>query len=224
LAGSPDGGRSVVDLGSFVGRELVEVLLDAVNEVLQPADLRVGGQGLGLGPLLQLDRCEYPFAVTEQIVEVCLEIGQVGDVGAEVVAADATESVGTGAAAGLDVGRFGADAVGDSDFADGPPGAFGVQQGFGVAPEVLAVTVELVAGDLVDGLAAALVTKPSLRVSRITTRSGQAMTRKRPLRMRMGERTRRSYTNRQLRAAADGLVVCGIRLTASFRRTPPGLD
>ena len=55
-----------------------------------------------------------------------------------MVAANAAEPVGAGATAGLDVGGFGAHAVGDGDFADGPAGAFGVQKSFGVTPEVVA--------------------------------------------------------------------------------------
>ena len=96
-----------------------------------------------------------PFAGAEQVVEVGVQVGQVGDVGAEVVAADAAEPVGAGAAAGLDVGRLGADAVGDGDLADGAAGVFGVQQRLGVAPDAVAVPVELHGGDPVDGFAAA---------------------------------------------------------------------
>jgi hypothetical protein len=42
--------------------------------------------------------------------------------------------------------------------ADGPTSVFGVEQGLSLPPDVLAVAVELVAGDLVDRLALPLGT------------------------------------------------------------------
>ena len=53
-----------------------------------------------------------------------MEVGQVGDVGAEVVAAGAAEPERAGAASGVDVGRFGADTERDGEFEGlerGPP-------------------------------------------------------------------------------------------------------
>ena len=84
-----------------------------------------------------------------------MQVGQVGDVGAEVVAAGAAEPERAGAAAGFDVGRFGADAERDGDLTDGAAGVFGVQQRLGLAPDAVAVPVELHRGDAVDGFAAA---------------------------------------------------------------------
>lgn len=55
------------------------------------------------------------------------QVGQVGHVGAEVVAAGAAEPERTGPTAGFDVGWFGADAERDGDLADGVAGVFGVQ-------------------------------------------------------------------------------------------------
>jgi hypothetical protein len=72
-----------------------------------------------------------------------------------VVAAGAAEPVGAGAAARFDVGGFGADSERDGDLADGTAGTFGVEQGFGAAPDVVAVAVELQGGDPVDRFAAA---------------------------------------------------------------------
>ncbi len=106
MPGSPNHGGGVVDLGSLLGGKLAEVLLDTVDEVLQPTDLGMGRHGLGLGPLLQVDRGEHSLAILEQVVQVCLEIGQVGDVGAEMVADDAPEPVGAGAAAGTSTESF----------------------------------------------------------------------------------------------------------------------
>ena len=76
MAGSPNHGGGVVYLGSLLGCELVEVLLDPVDEVLQPMDLGMRGYGFGLCPLLQFDRGEHSLAVAEQVLQVCLEIGR----------------------------------------------------------------------------------------------------------------------------------------------------
>ena len=98
---------------------------------------------------------EQAFAGAQQVVEVGVQVGQVGDVGAEVVAAGAAEPERAGAAAGFDVGRFGADAERDGDLADGAAGVLGVQQRLGLPPDAVAVPVELHRGDAVDGFAAA---------------------------------------------------------------------
>ena len=92
----------------------------------------------------------------QRVVEVGGQLGQVRDVGAEVVAADAAEPDRAGAAAGLDVGRFGAAAVGDGDLADCVAGVLGFQQGVGVAPEPVAVPIEAQGGHGLDDGAAAL--------------------------------------------------------------------
>ncbi len=84
-----------------------------------------------------------------------MQVGEVGHVGAEVVAARAAEPERAGVAAGLGVGRLAADAEGDHDFADGAAGVLGVQQRFGLAPDTVAVPVELQGGDPVDRLATA---------------------------------------------------------------------
>jgi hypothetical protein len=59
--------------------------------------------------------------------------------------------------AGGDVAGLGAHPVGDGDLADCAAGVFGVQQGLGLAPDAVAVAVELHRGDPVDGLATALL-------------------------------------------------------------------
>ena len=114
------------------------------------------GSGFGARPLVDIGGGEHPFPVAEQVVEVGVQVGEVGDVGAEVVAADAAEPVGAGVPAGCDVGRLGAGAVGHGDLADGAAGVLGVEQRLGIAPDAVAVPVELQRGDLVDGLAAAV--------------------------------------------------------------------
>ena len=129
--------------------------LIAVDQPADAGDLLLRGHGLGACPVVEVGGGEQPFAVAQQVVEVGVQVGQVGDVGAEVVAAGAAEPVGAGVAAGLDVGRFGAHAERDDDLADGAAGVFGVQQRLGVPPDAVAVPVELHRGDAVDGLAAA---------------------------------------------------------------------
>ena len=128
------------------GVESGDVTVDAVDQPSDPGDLLGGGGGVGAGPLVDpVDGGGEPFAGAQQVVEVGGQVGQVGDVGAEVVAAGAAEPDRAGAAAGLDVGRFGAAAVGDGDVADGVAGVLGVQQGVGVAPDPVAVPVEAAA-------------------------------------------------------------------------------
>jgi hypothetical protein len=70
---------------------------------------------------------EDSFAAAQQVIEIGLQVGQVGDIGAEVVAAGAAESVGAGVPAGFDVGGFSADTEGDSDLADTAAGVLRVQ-------------------------------------------------------------------------------------------------
>ena len=90
----------------------------------------LGGGGVGARPLVDaVDGGGEPFPGAQQVIEVGGQVGQVGDVGAEVVAAGAAEPERAGAAAGGDVGRLGAGAVGDGDLADGVAGVLGVQQG-----------------------------------------------------------------------------------------------
>src|SRR6266516_20184 len=101
-----------------------------------------------------------PFAGAEQVIKVGSQVRQVGHVGAEVITAGAAEPDRAGFAAGCDVGRLGAGAVGDSDRADGVPGMLGVEQGAGLTPDRVAVPVEAHRGDLVDGGAAAVLPDP----------------------------------------------------------------
>src|SRR5674476_742525 len=63
-------------------------------------------------------------------------------------------------AAGGNVGRFGAAAVGDGDLPDGVAGMFGVQQRLRVAPDPVAVPVETHRGHGVHGGSAAVFTDP----------------------------------------------------------------
>lgn len=128
-------GDGVVDCGSCGLVESGDVTSDVVDELPDPGGLLGGGGGVGAGPLVDPgEGGREPFAGAQQVVEVGGQLGQVRDVGAEVVAARAAEPDGArAAAAGLDAGRFGASAVGDGDVADGVAGVLGVEQGVGVA-------------------------------------------------------------------------------------------
>ena len=64
--------------------------------------------------------------------------------------------IGAGAAAGRDVGRLGAAAVGDGDLADGVAGVLGVQQRLRVAARSGCRAGRTHRGDLVHGGAAAV--------------------------------------------------------------------
>ena len=139
----------------------VEVAVDAADQPPDPGDLLLGGGGVGAGPVVDaVDGGGQSFTGAQQVVEVGGQVGQVGDVGAEVVAAGAAEPDRAGAAAGLHVGRFGAAPVGDGDLTDGVAGVFGVQQGLRLPPDPVAVPVETHRGDRVDGGAAAVLADP----------------------------------------------------------------
>ncbi|MGH3303986.1 MAG: hypothetical protein ACRDOK_20375 [Streptosporangiaceae bacterium] len=71
-----------------------------------------------------------------------------------MVAAGAAEPVGAGVPAGFDVGRLGADPERDDDLTDGAADVLGVQQRLGLAPDPVAVPVELQGSDTVDGFTA----------------------------------------------------------------------
>src|SRR5262245_7773602 len=102
LADDGDGG---VDLGALGAGQLVQAGLDPADELPDPADLLGGGGGIGAGPVIDSrDGGPEPFAGAHQVVKVSGQVGQVGDVGAEVVAAGAPEPDRAGAASGLHVG------------------------------------------------------------------------------------------------------------------------
>ena len=188
-----DHGDGLVDLGAFGVVELGDVALDPGDQPPDPGDLLLGGGGVGAGPLVDaVDGGGQPFPGAQQVIEVGLQVGQVRDVGAEVVAAGAAEPDRAGAAAGLDVGRLGAGAVGDGDLADGVAGVLGFQQGVRVAPDPVAVPVEAERGDRVDGVAAAVFADPVVAAGDARCCGDQAA---RPAR-RSGPRRRRAAGRR----------------------------
>ena len=154
---APDDGDGLADLLTFSVGQVIEPVLDPGDELPDPGDFLLGRDGFGACPLVDLGRGEHAFAVAEQVVEVGVQVGQVGDVGAEVAAAGAAEPVGAGIPAGLHVGRLGAGAERNRDLADRAAGVLGVQQRLGFPPDAVAVPVELQRGDLVDGIAATAV-------------------------------------------------------------------
>ena len=156
-----DDGDCLIDLGAFSVGELGDVAFDPADEPPDPDDLLLGGGGVGAGPFVDAaDGGGEPFPGAQQIIEVGGEVGEAGDIGAEVITAGAAEPDGAGAAAGLHVGRLGASAVGDCDRADGVAGVLVVEERAGVAPDPVAVPVELHRRDLVDGVAAAFLADP----------------------------------------------------------------
>ena len=121
----------------------VEVVFDAADQLSQPRDFGVRGHRLGAGPVVEFGCGPDPFAVTQQRVEVVPQLRQVGGVGAEVPAAQAPEPERAGPAAGLNVGRLGADAERDRDLTDRQALVFAFQQHPRLAPHVFPASVEL---------------------------------------------------------------------------------
>jgi len=159
-AGAPDGRHGLFDLVSVVAGQGVEFGGDSVDQPAHAGDFLGRWHRFGPRPVVDIGCSDEPFAVTEEVVQVGLEVGEVGDVGAEVVAADAPESVGASVAACFDVGRFGAHPERDDDFADRPADVFAVEQCFGLLPGAVAVPVELQRGHPVDGFASAFFADP----------------------------------------------------------------
>ena len=76
-----------VDLGALSVVKAGDVALDPGDQVPDPGDLLLGGGGVGTGPFIDAaDGGGQPFPGAEQVLEVGLQVGQEGDVGAEVIA------------------------------------------------------------------------------------------------------------------------------------------
>src|SRR6266568_9084929 len=160
LADDCDG---LVDAGTVVRAKAGDVAFDAVDELPDDGDLLAGGCRLVACPGVDAGRGGEPFAGAEQVVEVSGQVGEVGHVGAEVVAAGAAEPDRAVVPASSDVGRLGAGSIGDGDGSDRVAGVLVVQQSAGVTPDPVAVPVELHGRDLVDGAAAAVFADPLWR-------------------------------------------------------------
>jgi hypothetical protein len=88
-------GDSVVDLGSLGVVEFGDIAFDPVDQPPDSGDLLLGWSGVGAGPFVDpVDGGGQSFAGAQQVFQVCLQVGQERDVGAEVVAAGAAVSIG----------------------------------------------------------------------------------------------------------------------------------
>jgi hypothetical protein len=68
--------------GALLGGEVVDPGLDPRDQRTDAADLLLGGHGLSPGPLVELGACEQALTVSKQVVEIGLQVREVGDVGA----------------------------------------------------------------------------------------------------------------------------------------------
>src|SRR6188472_4139141 len=90
---TPDDGDCVVDVGPFGVVDAVDAAFDSTDQPPDSGDFLVDGGGVGAGPIVDsADGGGQSFPGAQLIVEVRLQLGQVGDVGAEVVAAGAPDS------------------------------------------------------------------------------------------------------------------------------------
>lgn len=89
---------------------------------------------------------------------MCLKVGEVGDIGGKVLAAQAAEPQRAGVAACGDVGGLAAHAVRGCYLADRAADMFRVEQALRGTPDTVAVPVELQGGDPVNGFATAFGT------------------------------------------------------------------
>jgi hypothetical protein len=86
-----DDGDGLVDAGPVVRAQAGDVAFDPADELPDDGDLLVGGCCLVTCPGVEAGGGGKPFAGAEQVIEVGGQVGEVGDVGAEVVAAGAAE-------------------------------------------------------------------------------------------------------------------------------------
>src|SRR5271166_2212458 len=231
----------LVDLGSFGVVEVGDVGFDAVDQPADSGDFLVGGGGVGAGPVVDpVDGGGQPFPGAQQIVEVCLQVGQERDVGAEVVAAHAPEPDRAGPAAGFDVRRLGASAVGHGDLTHGVASTFGLQQHVCLTPDPVAVPVEAERGDGVDGGAAAVfadaVVAPGHGVTAVIEQFGQHVDRDPGVSVSLGITVPvavgrdlgfvdlDAVSGAQHRQGRDPLTVAGVERVDSYWCVPVGIS
>src|SRR5450759_181361 len=105
-----DGGDGCPGGGTVVLVQAGDHFVVGAQQPADGVDLFLGGGGVAAGPVGQgRDGGGQPFPVGEQLGEVAAQLGGVGGVGAEVLAAGATVPERTGVPASGDVGGFGAD-------------------------------------------------------------------------------------------------------------------
>ncbi len=73
-----DHGRGLVDLVTFGGGQLAEAGFDPGDELPDAGDLLFRWQSVGSCPVVQLGGGEQAFLAAEQVIEVGLQVGQVG--------------------------------------------------------------------------------------------------------------------------------------------------
>ena len=131
------------------------------------------------------------FLVGEQAGEVGAKLGQEARVAAEVGAAEALMAERAGLAVRLNVGRFGADAEGDGDLADGVTGRLGVQESLDQRAGALGVAVHLQGSEHVDSLALPLAGDAEVRLgggqAGVAHELGQHLDRRAGVGMTLGE-------------------------------------
>ncbi len=98
----PTAGEAI-DLDPDLVGEFFEVVPDALDQATDLGDLLLGRHGFRLGSGVRGERGE-PFASAQEVGKVCLEVGKVTDVGAEVGASDAAVPDGAVLPASRDVG------------------------------------------------------------------------------------------------------------------------
>jgi len=82
----PDGLDSPVDAGTVRWVEVVEAGGDPADEGADAPDLFLRGHRFGARPVVDVSGGKETLSVAEQVIEVGVQVGQVGHVGAEVVA------------------------------------------------------------------------------------------------------------------------------------------
>src|SRR5260370_5776513 len=147
LAGLADHGDCVGDQGLVLLGKVLDVGLDAADQLPQLGDLFLARGELGFGPVLKVGGGLDPFPVGEQLLQVGLQLGQVGRVAAEMPAAQAGQLLVACPPPCLDVRRLGADPQRDRHLPDAPPGMLVGQQPADTEHDPAPLVVELGTAD-----------------------------------------------------------------------------
>ena len=147
LPGGADRGHGLPDLRPVGVAEVVQVGSDPADQ-LPEGDLLVGRGSVGACPGLQVGSGVQAFPVGQQLLEVALQLGQVGRVAAEVPAAGVHVLVGQAWRPALTLERLGAHPERDGDLADAHAGVLVGQQPGDGGEDALPDGVELVRATL----------------------------------------------------------------------------
>src|SRR5450759_2057842 len=149
-----DGGDGCPGGGAVVLVQAGDHFVVGAQQPADGVDLFLGGSGVAAGPVGQgRDGGGQPFSVGEQLGEVAAQLGGVGGVGAEVLAAGAAVPERTGVPASGDVGGFGADPERHRHLADLLAGRIGVGQDAQPGAHPPAAGVDLQRAEAVLGVA-----------------------------------------------------------------------